>query len=629
MNILLIGSGAREHAIARAIKKSKIHTSLFCFGSSSNPGIFALSTGYATGTLTAVNDILAYAQLNRIDWAIIGPEAPLAAGVVDALEDAGIPCVGPRKQLAQLESSKSFTRELMTKYNIPGCPKYTYFSSLEGVATFLSELGDAYVIKADGLMGGKGVKVAGDHLTSRYQAYDWCKELLHDGKTFLIEEKLVGQEFSFISLSDGNNLAHTICIQDHKRAYEGDTGPNTGGMGTYSDANHSLPFLESSNIAAAKHINALTAEALRQEFGMGYRGVLYGGFMATADGVKLIEYNARFGDPEAMNIFALLESDFVEACMATIEGRLTQNHMQFSHKASVCKYAVPNGYPDAPVANQLINVEAVMNPDALYFSAVDQKADGLYETGSRTIAVVGIADTILLAENSAEEEVRRIHGPLFHRADIGTKSLVDKRVQMMQDLRGTASVSQKIRIAVLGSTRGTSLQPVIDAIERGGLHGTIEVVISNNPNAYILQRAAHHSIPSMYIDGAGMTRDEYDQKIITELSNYQIDIILLIGYMRILSPSFVKAYSGKILNVHPSLLPKFAGGMDLNVHKAVIDAGETETGCTIHMVDEGVDTGKIVRQKKCGVSPLDTAESLKAKVQALEGEAFIEVIKYI
>ncbi len=184
-----------------------------------------------------------------------------------------------------------------------------------------------------------------------------------------------------------------------------------------------------------------------------------------------------------------------------------------------------------------------------------------------------------------------------------------------------------LRLIILGSTRGTDMQAIIDAIQTGILNARIEVVISNKADAHILERAKNHNIPALFLDPKGMSREEYDVQLSTRLEQYTPDLIILIGYMKILSPVFVRQWKGRIWNVHPSLLPKFAGGMDLNVHQAVIDAGETETGCTIHEVDEGVDSGKIILQKSCPVEPTDTADTLKAKVQKLEGEAFVEAIR--
>ncbi len=183
-----------------------------------------------------------------------------------------------------------------------------------------------------------------------------------------------------------------------------------------------------------------------------------------------------------------------------------------------------------------------------------------------------------------------------------------------------------LHLAVLGSTKGTDLETIIQAIEEKKLNANIEVVISNKADAYILERAQKHGLKAVFLDPTNMTREEYDTKILQELTNLKIDYILLIGYMRILSTKFVRAYPHKILNVHPSLLPAFAGGMNANVHQAVLAAGVKETGCTIHYVDEGVDSGEIILQKKCPIAPNETVESLKNKVQKLEGEAFIEIL---
>jgi fusion protein PurCD len=224
-------------------------------------------------------------------------------------------------------------------------------------------------------------------------------------------------------------------VQDHKRAYEGDTGPNTGGMGTYSDANHSLPFLSDEEISQAHEINIKTARAVNDKFVEGYKGILYGGFMATTNGVKLIEYNARFGDPEAMNVLSLLESDFIEICNGIADGTLDKMDVQFSKKATVCKYAVPEGYPNNPVKGEPIDISGISNPDGLFYASVDFKGANLVESGSRTIAVVGIADTISEAEIIAEKEISSIVGPLFHRKDIGTGAAIQKRIIHMNSIR--------------------------------------------------------------------------------------------------------------------------------------------------------------------------------------------------
>ncbi len=433
--ILVIGSGAREHAIVRALDRSPQEKEIYCLASNMNPGIAELCDEILIGNFNDPDFVVSYAKETGTVLAIIGPENPLANGVADALWEAGVKVVGPTKNLAQLETSKAFTRNLLKEYNIPGGPKYQTFNSMDGVADFLNELGENYVVKYDGLAGGKGVKVAGEHLHFHDEALVYCQELVNNNGEFVIEEKFTGEEFSLMSFCDGETLKHMPAVQDHKRAYEGDSGPNTGGMGTYSDANHSLPFLSVDEISQAHDINIKTANAVKGKIGEGYKGILYGGFMATANGVKLIEYNARFGDPEAMNVLSLLESDFIDICNGITGGTLDNIDVQFSKKATVCKYAVPEGYPNSPVKGKPIDVSGNCNPDGLFYASVDFKGASLVEAGSRTIAVLGIADTIMAAEKIAEKDVSAIAGPLFHRTDIGTDEVIQKRIDHMKSLR--------------------------------------------------------------------------------------------------------------------------------------------------------------------------------------------------
>ena len=400
-----------------------------------NPGIAELCDEIIIDDINNPQNAGRYAKEINATLAIIGPENPLANGVSDILWDLGIPTIGPKKNLAQIEVSKSFTRNLQKTYQIPGAPIYKYFKSREGVSEFLKKLGENYVVKYDGLAGGKGVKVSGDHLKNHHDAIKYCDNLIQKGSTFLIEEKFIGEEFSLMSFCDGTNIKHMPAVQDHKRAYDGDLGPNTGGMGSYSDQNHSLPFLKDSDIKEAQSINRETLKALKEHFKEDYKGILYGGFMATANGIKLIEYNARFGDPEAMNVLSILKTDLVEICEHIINGSLDKIDIQFENKATVCKYAVPEGYPDNPIKNESIDVSKVKNSDLLYYASVDIKDGVLVESGSRTIATVGISNSIFSAEKIAEESISCVEGPLFHRTDIGTPLLIEKRKNNMDSLR--------------------------------------------------------------------------------------------------------------------------------------------------------------------------------------------------
>ena len=433
--ILVIGSGAREHAIVRALERSHQEKEIFCLASNMNPGIAELCDELLIGNFNDPDFVVNYTNEIGATLAIIGPENPLENGVADALWSVKVKVVGPKKDVAKLETSKAFTRDLLKEYDIPGGPKYRTFDSMNGVVEFLNELGENYVVKYDGLAGGKGVKVSGEHLHSHDEALAYCQELTDKDGEFVIEEKFIGEEFSLMSFCDGDTLKHMPAVQDHKRAYEGDTGPNTGGMGTYSDANHSLPFLTEEDIAEAHQINIQTAKAVKDKFSEGYKGILYGGFMATENGVKLIEYNARFGDPEAMNVLSLLDSDFIAICNGIADGTLENVDVKFQNKATVCKYAVPEGYPDSPVKDEQINISKIENPDGLFYASVDIQNGKLVEAGSRTVAVVGVADSISNAEKIAEKEVSAIAGPLFHRSDIGKDMVIQKRINHMKSIR--------------------------------------------------------------------------------------------------------------------------------------------------------------------------------------------------
>jgi phosphoribosylamine--glycine ligase len=440
-NILLLGNGAREHAIAEAISRSAPKPRLFSFMKANNPGIASLSETVKLGSYSDLKAIKGFAAQNKIEFVVIGPEDPLSNGVVDALAQIGIPAVGPTKSLARLETSKSFTRNLVSKYNIPGNPQFKVFTSIEGVETFVNKL-EGIVIKPDGLTGGKGVMVQGDHFATREEALKICRKILTENQSLIVEEKFDGEEFSLQCLCDGKTVVATPLVQDHKRRFEGDKGPNTGGMGSYSLPNHSLPFLNPEDTLAGLEISRKVAAALIQETGSPYKGIMYGGFIATKTGVKLLEYNARFGDPEAMNILPLLKTDFLEICRHIIAGTLDKLKIEFEPKATVCKYVVPKGYglpdnhPDAVSSRAKIEVGNVRKA-RLYYSSVDKKEDSLYLSSSRAIGIVGIADTLEKAEKIAQDGVKAIKGPVAYRADIGTSELIQKRIDHMKKIRGT------------------------------------------------------------------------------------------------------------------------------------------------------------------------------------------------
>ena len=436
MKILLIGSGAREHAIAEAFK-GNTDVKLFSYLKSKNPGIVSLSDNYEVGNYSDLEKIKSYAQKIKPDFAFIGPEEPLSNGVADELKSIGIKSVGPSKNLAQLETSKSFTRNILKKYKIKGNPKFESFNkhNIKDAKKFLDSI-DKCVVKPDGLTGGKGVKVQGDHFATKKEALEYCNEVLQTHPRVIIEEKFEGEEFSLQCLTDGKTVAATPPVQDHKRAYVNDFGPNTGGMGSYSCENHLLPFLTKKDVEEGIEITKKVADALYKETGEYYQGIMYAGLIVTKDGVKLVEYNARFGDPEAMNVLPILETDFAEVCEAIINQKLNKIKIKFWNKATVCKYLVPKGYPDNPVKNGKISVGKIPKDARLYYASVEQREDGLFLSSSRAIGCLGIADNLEKAEKIAEEAAKSVKGNVFHREDIGTKKLIEKRIRHMKEIMG-------------------------------------------------------------------------------------------------------------------------------------------------------------------------------------------------
>ena len=442
-NFLLVGSGAREHAIAQAICR-KPEAKLFAYMSANNPGILQIvkkSGGKsAIGDIHSPQKVAEFASSHKIGLAFPSPDAVLAAGVTDALLVSGIPCAAPTKEASRLEWDKSYCRELLKDYKVQGAPKFGIFTDESEAHSFINSLGGQVAVKPSGLTGGKGVKVTGYQLKDGAEAKAYASELLAAKlaglPTIVIEEKLEGEEFSLQAFSDGNKVYGMPMVQDHKRAYEGDVGPNTGGMGSYSGAGNILPFATQKHYDTAISIMQKTIEAFRKKTGKPFVGVLYGGFMISPQGVKLIEYNARFGDPEAMNVLSVLKSDLLSIFGQMADGKITAPP-QFENKATVCKYLVPDGYPVKSVADQplVINAGALAASGAnVFYSSVYEKGGVIYTQSSRSIGLVGIADTISAAEKKAEAACSAISGKVWHREDIGTAALVQRRIDHLKQL---------------------------------------------------------------------------------------------------------------------------------------------------------------------------------------------------
>jgi phosphoribosylamine--glycine ligase len=428
MKVLVVGGGGREHAIARALSCNR-DTEICAVMARRNPGIARLSALVLLEKETQVQAITRFAANCRVDCAIIGPEAPLEAGLADRLEEAGIPCVGPTRAAARLETDKAFCREMMEAHGIAGCPRYRVFRDPGDAIEFLMAYPGELAIKPIGLTGGKGVRIMGEHL-DRQGAVEYIRSL---GGHVVLEERLIGEEFTLQAFVDGTHVVPMPLVQDHKRAFEGDQGPNTGGMGSYSMPDHGLPFVTGADKKKALAIMRSAVKAM-EELGNPYRGILYGQFMNTAEGPMVIEFNARFGDPEAMNVLSLLESDFSGVVQSIIEGTIPSSGVRFAGKATVCKYLVPEGYPDAPVAGQPVEI-AGYEPALLYYASVEEREGRLRTMSSRTLAFVGLGETLPEAEVVAERGASSVRGRVRYRRDIGTMALLEKRCAHMRELR--------------------------------------------------------------------------------------------------------------------------------------------------------------------------------------------------
>ncbi|MFB6301576.1 MAG: phosphoribosylamine--glycine ligase [Haloferacaceae archaeon] len=423
--VLLVGGGGREHAIARALADD---CTLHACASNRNPGIADLAAGFEAVEERDAEAIVAYASEVDATLAIIGPESALEAGVADALADAGVFPFGPRTEAARIETDKAYQRRFMREHDVPGCPEFETFEDADAAATYVEAVEGDVAVKPRGLTGGKGVRVSGDQL-SKSETVEYVRESGYD--EWVIEERLVGEEFTVQAFVHDGDVRPTPAVQDHKRAYEGDEGPNTGGMGSYSDAAFHLPFMAAEDYDRAVEILEATVDALDD-----YTGVLYGQFMLTADGPKVVEYNARFGDPEAMNTLPVMTTPLLDVLVAARNGD-SLPQLAFDARATVCKYAVPAGYPTDPEAGARVTVDPDSVGDALlFYASVDEREDGLYTTTSRSFAAVGVADTIEAAEQQASDALAAVGDGLRVREDVGTPSLVASRVEHMDELRG-------------------------------------------------------------------------------------------------------------------------------------------------------------------------------------------------
>lgn len=421
MKILVIGSGGREHVLVWKIKQSTLVKKIYC--APGNAGMADLAECVDIKT-EDIKELLKFAKNNKIDLTVVGPEAPLAAGIVDEFEKEKLKIFGPGKEAARLEGSKAFSKDLMHECNIPTAP-YMIFSRIEDAHTFLEKAQYPLVVKADGLASGKGVVICKDIKTAKEAADKIMKEKIFGaaGKKIVIEDCLQGEEVSILAFCDGKHFTVLETAQDHKRIFDDDLGPNTGGMGAYSPT--SLVDAELMKKIDARIIDPTLRGMKRHE--TPFKGILYVGLMLTADGPMVLEYNVRFGDPEVQAILPRLKSDIVEIMLACCEGKVNQIKLEWDKQYCVCVVMSSGGYPgEYNTGMEITGLEkAVKTPQTIVFHAGTKKeGKKIVTAGGRVLGVTSLGSTIEQTMERVYEAVEKIHfDHRFFRRDIGSKAI--------------------------------------------------------------------------------------------------------------------------------------------------------------------------------------------------------------
>lgn len=420
MKILVIGSGGREHAIIKKIKQNKNVSEIYAIPGNGGIERDAICIDIKATDINAIKD---FAKKNNIDYAIVTPDDPLVAGLVDALEEIKIPCFGPNKNAAIIEGSKVFAKNLMKKYKIPTA-KYETFESYDKAIEYLKTAPMPTVIKADGLALGKGVIIA----ETKEKAFDTVKNIMKDkafgksGDRIVIEEFLEGVEVSILSFTDGKTIIPMISSMDHKRIGDKDTGLNTGGMGTIAPNPY---YTKEIAKECFDKIFIPTISAMNKE-GRTFKGCLYFGLMITKDGAKVIEYNCRFGDPETQVILPLLKNDLLDIMIATTNGNLDKVKVEFENKSAACIIMASEGYPLEYKKGFAINIPKDII-ERVYFAGVKKENEKLLTNGGRVLGITNIADTLDKAIKLSYEDAKQISFEgAYYRKDIGEKALLKK-----------------------------------------------------------------------------------------------------------------------------------------------------------------------------------------------------------
>lgn len=641
---LIIGCGGREHAICKALSKTVSKENLYYYGPYKNPGMFEIANLINIGKLDNHQQILYWIKYHHINIAIVGPELPLQNGLVDLLIDNDVKCIGPTKDLSKLETSKGFSRNLMNsnpnlkQYN----PEYRIFHNTDkSYIDYINQKQKDFVIKADGLHGGKGVKVWGDHLNTIEDSLNYCRQIHNKHESFVIEEKLVGDEFSLMSFVNGNTLKHMPPIRDFKRLYDNDKGPNTGSMGSINY----IDYLTREDIIICQNINQEIIETLHQYQNNTnthkYCGILYGSFMKTKTGkIKVIEFNCRFGDPECINVLYMLETPLQEIFDSMLNNTLSEMDIKFNKEmVTICKYLVPNGYPNNPIKNHefYINNYEEIKEYLIFASSILETFDQqqyFKQLGSRTLAVICHDNDITKCYNKIENIINQINGPLFYRKDIGLLSKSSKTQLTYKDSGVNINEADKVIKGIkeyVEKTFTNSINKNDDINNFGDFGGCMDLSIIFNYKKPILVSS---------IDGVGTKSSfvlKYKSRNLAyegfghDIVNHCINDILVKGAR----PLFFLDYYGTS-NLKAEDVVSFVKGLSeaLQKHKCVLLGGETAempsyyypnksdlVGCITGVVEKD----KIIDGKK-NIQPNDHVLGLRSSGPHTNGYSLIRKI---
>lgn len=421
MKVLVIGGGGREHALVWKIAQSPLVTQIYC--APGNPGTAQLAVNVPI-KVEEIDKLLGFAKAEGIDLAVVGPELPLSLGIVDLFREYGVTIFGPSRAAARIEASKAFSKDLMKKYNIPTAA-YGVFTDVPSAEAFIRQTGAPIVVKADGLAAGKGVIIA----QTEAEAVAAVQEMLSGnafgeaGSRVVIEEFLTGEEASFLAITDGKNVIPLASAQDHKAIFDGDKGPNTGGMGAYSPAPVVTPEVHHKAMeqVVQRAVDGMAAE------GCPYQGILYAGLMVKDGEVKTLEFNARFGDPECQPLLMRMKSDLVPLLLAVAEGDLSGRQIEWHDQAAICVVLAAEGYPgDYPKGDSITGIEAAetLEQVKVFHAGTDEKDGAVVTAGGRVLGVTALGEEVAAAIAQAYRAVDRISWRgMQYRSDIGRKAL--------------------------------------------------------------------------------------------------------------------------------------------------------------------------------------------------------------